>query len=246
MNLFLAAFRKTRSTDKGEEQQLHKFSNTKDENSLIIHGTALFRTSRRLHHYHLDRMKLQMRDFKRLAPKTILKSKHAFDVQQLRCLSPQSELSLWITCVLYSWTAQSRVNPWGYMVTKRDDVDSEVVLPNSAHQITVSSIYRPPHGIISLMNSIEFLICLAKCIAVGDFNAAEHSAWSLGRRNQMETSSMTTSVTHLILLALQSPPTSSSPPAQWQQPSTLDFGVPNFPGVMHSLNEPAAIITGIL
>ncbi|GBM96200.1 hypothetical protein AVEN_172138-1 [Araneus ventricosus] len=57
-----------------------------------------------------------------------------------------------------------------------------IILPNS-QQITVSSIYRPPHGIISTDELNRIFDSNTKCIAIGDFNA-KHSAWSLGRCNQ--------------------------------------------------------------
>ncbi|GBM95337.1 putative RNA-directed DNA polymerase from transposon X-element, partial [Araneus ventricosus] len=110
-----------------------------------------------------------------------------------------------------------------------------IVLPNS-QQITVSSIYRPPHGIISTDELNRIFNSNNKCIAVGDFNA-KHSAWSLGRRNQNgNIINDYICNNNLILLA---PPEPTHFPHNGNNPSTLDFGVlKNFSsGDATSLNE---------
>ncbi|GBM38933.1 putative RNA-directed DNA polymerase from transposon X-element, partial [Araneus ventricosus] len=110
-----------------------------------------------------------------------------------------------------------------------------IILPNS-QQITVSSIYRPPHGIISTDELNRIFNSNNKCIAVGDFNA-KHSAWSLGRRNQNENIiNDYICNNNLILLA---PPEQTHFPHNGNNPSTLDFGVlKNFSsGDATSLNE---------
>ncbi|GBN91012.1 putative RNA-directed DNA polymerase from transposon X-element [Araneus ventricosus] len=109
------------------------------------------------------------------------------------------------------------------------------ILPNS-QQITVSSIYRPPHGIISTDELNRIFNSNNKCIAVGDFNA-KHNAWSLGRCNQ-NGSIINDYIcnNNLILLARLEP---THFPHNSNNASTLDFGVlKNFSsGDATSLNE---------
>ncbi|GBM74247.1 RNA-directed DNA polymerase from mobile element jockey, partial [Araneus ventricosus] len=110
-----------------------------------------------------------------------------------------------------------------------------IILPNS-QQITVSSIYRPPQGIISTDELNRICNSNNKCIAVGDFNA-KHSAWSLGRRFQNgNIINDYICNNNLILLA---PPEPTHFPHNGNNPSTLDFGVlKNFSsGDATSLNE---------
>ncbi|GBM46176.1 putative RNA-directed DNA polymerase from transposon X-element [Araneus ventricosus] len=88
--------------------------------------------------------------------------------------------------------------------------------------ITISSIYRPPHGSISTLELNNIFNSNSKCITVGDFNA-KHRAWSSGTWNSNGT------IIHdyicnnnLILLA---PCESMHFLNHSNNPSTLDFGI---------------------
>ncbi|GBO04941.1 hypothetical protein AVEN_80664-1 [Araneus ventricosus] len=113
-----------------------------------------------------------------------------------------------------------------------------VILPNS-QQITVSSIYRPLHGIISadefnrIFNSSDK--CSA-CIIDVDFNA-KHSAYNFGRRNE-NGKSINDYICNNNLIILP-PPEPTHFPHNSNNPSMLDFGVlKNFSsGDATSLNE---------
>ncbi|GBN32004.1 putative RNA-directed DNA polymerase from transposon X-element [Araneus ventricosus] len=110
-----------------------------------------------------------------------------------------------------------------------------IVLPNS-QQITVSSIYRSPHGIIYTDKLNRIFNSNNKGIAVDDFYA-KRSAWSLERRNQNgNIINDYICNNNLILLA---PPEPTHFPRNSNNPSTLDFGVlKNFSsGDATSLNE---------
>ncbi|GBM78360.1 hypothetical protein AVEN_100121-1, partial [Araneus ventricosus] len=62
--------------------------------------------------------------------------------------------------------------------TTFENTTIELHLPDST-PITISSIYRPPHGSISTLELNNIFNSNSKCIAVGDFNA-KHRAWSSG------------------------------------------------------------------
>ncbi|GBN97418.1 putative RNA-directed DNA polymerase from transposon X-element [Araneus ventricosus] len=105
--------------------------------------------------------------------------------------------------------------------TTFENITIEIHLPNIT-PITISSIYRPPHGSISTLELNNIFNSNCKCIAVGDFNA-KHKAWSSGTWNSNGT------IIHdyicnnnLILLAPCEP---MHLPNHSNNPSTLDFGI---------------------
>ncbi|GBM42847.1 putative RNA-directed DNA polymerase from transposon X-element [Araneus ventricosus] len=88
--------------------------------------------------------------------------------------------------------------------------------------ITISSIYRPPHGSISTLELNNIFNSNSKCITVDDFNA-KHRAWSSGTWNSNGTI-IHDYICHnnLILLAPCEP---THFPNHSNNPSTLDFGI---------------------
>ncbi|GBN36731.1 hypothetical protein AVEN_188670-1, partial [Araneus ventricosus] len=105
--------------------------------------------------------------------------------------------------------------------TTFENTTIELHLPDST-PITISSIYRPPHGSISTLELNNIFNSNSKCIAVGDFNA-KHRAWSSGTWNSNG------NIIHdyirnnnLILLAPCEP---THFPNHSNNPSTLDFGI---------------------
>ncbi|GBN84505.1 RNA-directed DNA polymerase from mobile element jockey [Araneus ventricosus] len=119
--------------------------------------------------------------------------------------------------------------------TTFENTTIEIHLPNIT-PITISSIYRPPHGSISTLELNNTFNSNSKCITVGDFNT-KYSSWSSGTWNSNDT------IIHdyicnnnLILLA---PCESTHFPNHSNNPSTLDFGIPkNYSsGDTNSINE---------
>ncbi|GBN39168.1 putative RNA-directed DNA polymerase from transposon X-element, partial [Araneus ventricosus] len=94
-------------------------------------------------------------------------------------------------------------------------------LPNN-NNISITSIYRPPHGRINTQELDRLFSQSAKAIVVGDFNA-KHAAWSMGSSNTNG------SIIHdhiannnLVLLAPLEP---THFPYHHPSSSTLDFGI---------------------
>ncbi|GBN23683.1 hypothetical protein AVEN_109786-1 [Araneus ventricosus] len=106
----------------------------------------------------------------------------------------------------------------------------------NSQQITVSNIYRRPHGIICADEVNRIFNSNNGCIAVGDFND-KHSAWSLGRRNQ-NVNIINDYICNNNLI-LPAPPEPTHFPHNSNNTSTLDFGVlKNFSsGDASSLNK---------
>ncbi|GBN11497.1 putative RNA-directed DNA polymerase from transposon X-element, partial [Araneus ventricosus] len=96
-----------------------------------------------------------------------------------------------------------------------------ITLSNS-QQITVSSIYRPPHGNICITELDGVFKTNNKAIAIGDFNA-KHRAWSTGHRNKNG------DIIHNYIcnnsLTILAPPEPTHFPHHFNNPSTLDFGI---------------------
>ncbi|GBN75382.1 putative RNA-directed DNA polymerase from transposon X-element [Araneus ventricosus] len=97
----------------------------------------------------------------------------------------------------------------------------ELHLPDST-PITISSIYRPPHGSISTLELNNIFNSNSKCIAVGDFNA-KHRAWSSGTWNSNGTIIHDYICNNNLILLAPCEPTHF--PNHSNNPSTLDFGI---------------------
>ncbi|GBO22578.1 putative RNA-directed DNA polymerase from transposon X-element [Araneus ventricosus] len=104
--------------------------------------------------------------------------------------------------------------------TTFENTTIELHLPDST-PITISSIYRPPHGSISTLELNNIFNSNSKCITVGDFNA-KHRAWSWGTWNCKVT------IIHDYIcnknLFLLAPCEPTHFPNHSNNPSTLDFG----------------------
>ncbi|GBM62149.1 putative RNA-directed DNA polymerase from transposon X-element [Araneus ventricosus] len=65
--------------------------------------------------------------------------------------------------------------------TSFEDTSANLDLPNN-NNISITSIYRPPHGRINTQELDRLFSQSSKAIVVGDYNA-KHPAWSVGRSN---------------------------------------------------------------
>ncbi|GBL85315.1 putative RNA-directed DNA polymerase from transposon X-element [Araneus ventricosus] len=97
----------------------------------------------------------------------------------------------------------------------------ELHLPDSS-PITISSIYRPPHGSISTLELNNIFNSNGKCIAVGDFNA-KHRAWSSGTWNSNGIIIHDYICNNNLILLAPCEPTHF--PNHSNNTSTLDFGI---------------------
>ncbi|GBO18446.1 putative RNA-directed DNA polymerase from transposon X-element [Araneus ventricosus] len=105
--------------------------------------------------------------------------------------------------------------------TTFENTTIELHLPDST-PITISSIYRPPHGSISTLELNNIFNSNSKCITVGDFKA-KHRAWSSGTWNSNGTIIHDYICNNNLILLAPCEPTHF--PNHSNNPSTLDFGI---------------------
>ncbi|GBN76416.1 RNA-directed DNA polymerase from mobile element jockey [Araneus ventricosus] len=123
------------------------------------------------------------------------------------------------TAILIRNSIDHHPTPISY--TTFENTTIEIHLPDST-PITISSIYRPPHGSISTLELNNIFNSNSKYITVGDFNA-KHRAWSSGTWNSNGTIIHDYICNNNLILSAPCEPTHF--PNYSNNPSTLDFGI---------------------
>ncbi|GBO42031.1 putative RNA-directed DNA polymerase from transposon X-element [Araneus ventricosus] len=119
--------------------------------------------------------------------------------------------------------------------TTFENTTIEIHLPEGT-PITISSIYRPPHGSISTLELNNIFKSNIKCITIGDFNA-KHRAWSSGTWNSNVTIIHDYICNSNLILLTPCEPTNF--PNHSNNPSTLDCEIVKnlSSGDANSINE---------